>query len=210
MLSTRQRTKGWDTGTTKTMNRKNGYLLSCRRRLGMMIACQAIDMLHDSLHSVMVETMGWTSLPGLGAISPGKYSSGKAYSVVTPLNSISLCQNIWQRPMHQHTAREIVMTIRPNSSSRNFCVLMCIAVQLWGSAAEATHVTLALLLSLLFCVCHYHQNRRRYWWCTSGGVYKLYLAFTCMPGESYRRRLMFFLLCLCYVFRQALVNSFVC
>ena len=33
----------------------------------------------------------------------------------------------------------------------------------------------------------------------------MYLVFTCMPGESCRRRLMS-LLCLCYVFR-ALINS---
>ena len=37
----------------------------------------------------------------------------------------------------------------------------------------------------------------------------MYLVFTCMPGESYRRRLRSLLLYLCYVFR-ALINSFVC
>ena len=36
-----------------------------------------------------------------------------------------------------------------------------------------------------------------------------YLVFTCMPGDSYRRRLQSLLLCLCYVFR-ALINSLVC
>ena len=37
----------------------------------------------------------------------------------------------------------------------------------------------------------------------------MYLAFTRMPGESYRRRLGSLLLYLCYVFR-ALINSLVC
>ena len=37
----------------------------------------------------------------------------------------------------------------------------------------------------------------------------MYLVFTRMPGESYRRRLRSLLLCLCYVF-WALVNSLVC
>ena len=37
----------------------------------------------------------------------------------------------------------------------------------------------------------------------------MYLVFTRMPGESYRRRLRSLLLCLCYVFR-ALINSLVC
>ena len=37
----------------------------------------------------------------------------------------------------------------------------------------------------------------------------VYLAFTRMPGESYRRRLRSLLLCLCDVFR-ALINSLVC
>ena len=37
----------------------------------------------------------------------------------------------------------------------------------------------------------------------------MYLVFTCMPGESYRRRLRSLLLYLCYVFR-ALINSLVC
>ena len=37
----------------------------------------------------------------------------------------------------------------------------------------------------------------------------MYLVFTRMPGESYRRRLRSFLLYLCYVFR-ALINSLVC
>ena len=37
----------------------------------------------------------------------------------------------------------------------------------------------------------------------------MYLAFTRMPGESYRRRLRSLLLYLCYVFR-ALINSLVC
>ena len=34
--------------------------------------------------------------------------------------------------------------------------------------------------------------------------------FTRMPGESYRKRLRFLSLCLCDVFFQALINSFVC
>ena len=37
----------------------------------------------------------------------------------------------------------------------------------------------------------------------------MYLVFTHIPGESYRRRLGFLLLYLCYVFR-ALINSHVC
>ena len=37
----------------------------------------------------------------------------------------------------------------------------------------------------------------------------MYLVFTRMPGESYRRRLRSLLLCLCDVFR-ALINSLVC
>ena len=37
----------------------------------------------------------------------------------------------------------------------------------------------------------------------------MYLVFTRMPGESYRRRLRSLLLCLCYVFR-ALITSLVC
>ena len=37
--------------------------------------------------------------------------------------------------------------------------------------------------------------------CTSGGV--MYLVFTCMPGESYCRRLSTLLLYLCYVFSSA-------
>ena len=37
----------------------------------------------------------------------------------------------------------------------------------------------------------------------------MYLVFTRMPGESYRRRLRSLLLYLCYVFR-ALINSIVC
>ena len=37
----------------------------------------------------------------------------------------------------------------------------------------------------------------------------IYLVFTRMPGESYRRRLRSLLLCLCDVFR-ALMNSLVC
>ena len=37
----------------------------------------------------------------------------------------------------------------------------------------------------------------------------MYLVFTRMPGESYRRRLRSLLLYLCYVFR-ALINSLVC
>ena len=37
----------------------------------------------------------------------------------------------------------------------------------------------------------------------------MYLVFTRMPGESYRRRVMSLLLCLCDVFR-ALINSLVC
>ena len=37
----------------------------------------------------------------------------------------------------------------------------------------------------------------------------VYLVFTRMPGESYRRRLRSLLLHLCYVFR-ALINSLVC
>ena len=37
----------------------------------------------------------------------------------------------------------------------------------------------------------------------------LYLVFTRMPGESYRRRLRSLLFCLCYVFR-ALITSPVC
>ena len=37
----------------------------------------------------------------------------------------------------------------------------------------------------------------------------MYLVFTRMAGESYRRRLGSLLLCLCYVFR-ALINSLVC
>ena len=37
----------------------------------------------------------------------------------------------------------------------------------------------------------------------------MYLVFTRMPGQSYRRRLRSLLLCLCYVFR-ALINSLVC
>jgi len=38
----------------------------------------------------------------------------------------------------------------------------------------------------------------------------MYLVFTCMPGESYCRRVgSLLLLCLCYVFK-ALLNSLVC
>ena len=37
----------------------------------------------------------------------------------------------------------------------------------------------------------------------------MYLVFTRMPGESYRRRLGSLLLCFCDVFR-ALINSLVC
>ena len=37
----------------------------------------------------------------------------------------------------------------------------------------------------------------------------MYLAFTRMPGQSYRRQLRSLLLCLCDVFR-ALINSLVC
>ena len=37
----------------------------------------------------------------------------------------------------------------------------------------------------------------------------MYLAFTCMPGESYRKQLRSLLLCLCDSF-QALINSLVC
>ena len=37
----------------------------------------------------------------------------------------------------------------------------------------------------------------------------MYLVFTRMPGESYRRRLGSLFLCLCDVFR-ALINSLVC
>ena len=37
----------------------------------------------------------------------------------------------------------------------------------------------------------------------------MYLSFTRVPGESYRRRLRSLLLCLCDVFR-ALINSLVC
>ena len=37
----------------------------------------------------------------------------------------------------------------------------------------------------------------------------MYLVFTRMPGESYRRQLRSLLLCICYVFR-ALINSLVC
>ena len=37
----------------------------------------------------------------------------------------------------------------------------------------------------------------------------MYFAFTCMPGESYRRRLRSLLLYLCYVIR-ALINSLAC
>ena len=37
----------------------------------------------------------------------------------------------------------------------------------------------------------------------------MYLVFTHMPGESYRRSLLSLLLCLSDVFR-ALINSFVC
>ena len=37
----------------------------------------------------------------------------------------------------------------------------------------------------------------------------MYLAFTHMPGESYRRRFRSLLLYLCYVYRE-LVNSLVC
>ena len=37
----------------------------------------------------------------------------------------------------------------------------------------------------------------------------MYLVFTRMPGESYRRRMKSVLLCLCYVFR-ALINTLVC
>ena len=44
--------------------------------------------------------------------------------------------------------------------------------------------------------------------CTPGGVHVAYLVFTRMPSKSYRRRLEFFLLCLCDVFR-ALINSLV-
>ena len=43
--------------------------------------------------------------------------------------------------------------------------------------------------------------------CTSGGV--MYLVFTGMPGESYRRRLGSLLLCLCDGF-QAPIDSFAC
>ena len=45
--------------------------------------------------------------------------------------------------------------------------------------------------------------------CTFDGVYNTYFVFTCMPGESYSRRLRSFLLCLCDVFR-ALINSLLC
>ena len=45
--------------------------------------------------------------------------------------------------------------------------------------------------------------------CASGGVEFMYLVFTCMPGESYRRRLRSLLLYLCDVFR-AIINSLVC
>ena len=38
----------------------------------------------------------------------------------------------------------------------------------------------------------------------------MYLVFTRMPGESYRRRLRSLLLCICDVFRAALINSLVC
>ena len=37
----------------------------------------------------------------------------------------------------------------------------------------------------------------------------MYLVFTCMPGESYRRRLRSLLLYLCYVFR-GIINSLAC
>ena len=37
----------------------------------------------------------------------------------------------------------------------------------------------------------------------------MYLVFTRLPGESYRRRLEFLLLSTCYVFRT-LINSLVC
>ena len=42
--------------------------------------------------------------------------------------------------------------------------------------------------------------------CTSDGV--MYLVFTCMPDESYRRRLRSLMLYLCYVFRT-LINALV-
>ena len=40
-------------------------------------------------------------------------------------------------------------------------------------------------------------------------VESMYLVFTRMPGESYRRRFRSLLLCSCYVFR-ALINPLVC
>ena len=47
-----------------------------------------------------------------------------------------------------------------------------------------------------------HKLHQRY-------ILFMYLVFTCMPGESYCRRLGSLLLCLCYVF-WALINFFVC
>ena len=54
-------------------------------------------------------------------------------------------------------------------------------------------------------------------WVGGGGILSgdvpleefMYLVFTRMPGESYRRRLRSLLLCLCDVFR-ALIHSLVC
>ena len=89
------------------------------------------------------------------------------------------------------------------------------------------------MVTLTWHVCKYrvHKLHQRYililpyrvqriyaWWslctlylhaCQMVMVEFMYLVFTRMPGESYRRRLRSLLLYLCYVFR-ALINSLVC
>ena len=67
--------------------------------------------------------------------------------------------------------------------------------EMWGIYSTGTH----LFLFFFVCVCVENVPLVEF----------MYLLFTSMPGESYRRRLRSLLLCLCDVFR-ALINSLVC
>ena len=78
-------------------------------------------------------------------------------------------------------------------------------------SVDVKHLVYFPTLGALFFLSFKHTEE-----CTVGGVLEdvhlveiMYLVFTRMPGESYRRRLRSLLLYLCYVFR-ALISSLVC
>ena len=71
-------------------------------------------------------------------------------------------------------------------------------------AAFACDVFLALINSLYTDVFFYNCEPKE-----TGLVELTFLVFTCMPGESYRKRPRSLLLCLCDILRL-LINSLVC